>query len=103
MSNLALALAVAVCVSGYGDGMSCGCRSWRGLLVPVVPVLGVPVPALRVCSERCMCTWNGIAVMPCVPKWSIILGKTAALDALAATPHGASGRCEHVKYLNTSP
>jgi len=31
--------------------------------------------------------------------WAIILGKTAALDALAPGPHGVSGLREHVKYL----
>lgn len=77
-----------------GNGTSCGRRSWRGL------------PVVRPGSARSVVylgRHRRHAVFPVrAAKSSIILGKTAALDALAATPHGAFARCEHVKYLALS-
>ena len=93
--------------SGYWDGMFCGRRSWRGL--PSQGLLGA------------LCTWLGsrvgqrtaaaapIAVMPSQPGPRSAaavgdhLGQTAALDALASGPHGASGLREHLKYLVLPP
>jgi hypothetical protein len=105
-SNLALALAVAVCVQATGTvcfaGADRGEGSYSGSSRSVV-YLGVGVE------------WNGgqqpqrlspscrLSRLALQQPWAIIFGKTAALDALASGPHGASGLREHVKYLLLPP